>query len=407
MTKNGGSTMEKFEALEIFKRFGTPVFMFDERILKSRIEYLRRNLPQKIKLCYAVKANAFIVPCVSELVERLEICSPGEYSICKRYGVPTAKMVISGVNKTPGWIQQVIEDDLRDNGSCHAVYTIESILQGRILENAAQKSGITLSVLLRYSSGNQFGMDAIDLTEFVRTQRESYPHLLVEGIQYFSGTQRHSMKKNARELAAVCKLMDELEQTYGVRCKELEYGTGFPVSYFQGNSFEEETFLQEFSELILPLSSTRKVTLEIGRSIAASCGSYAAKVVDLKTVFGHNYAILDGGIHQLVYYGQTMAMRHPYYELYRGDRYAAPDEETVEWNLCGSLCTINDILVKELPVKGLREGDIFLFHNTGAYSITEGIALFLSRQLPKVVLIKETGETVLVRDAIETSTFNG
>ncbi len=57
-------------------------------------------------------------------------------------------------------------------------------------------------------------------------------------------------------------------------------------------------------------------------------------------------------------------------------------------------------------MKGLREGDIFLFHNTGAYSVTEGIALFLNRQLSRGVSVKENGETILVRDAIETSAFN-
>ena len=80
------------------------------------------------------------------------------------------------------------------------------------------------------------------------------------------------------------------------------------------------------------------------------------------------------------YYGQSMAMRVPtVYRLRERD-----GEETL-WNLCGSLCTVNDILVKQLPVKNLQPGDVFVFEKTGAYSVTEGMALFLSRDLPAVV----------------------
>ena len=399
--------MDKLVMKELIKKFGTPTFFFDEKILRDRIEYLRSRMPESVSLCYAVKANAFIIPYVAKLVERLEVCSPGEYDICKKYMISTSQMVISGVHKTKDYIQKIVTDDIGENGSCCAIYTIESLRHGMILEDVAREMGTTLQVLLRLSSGNQFGMDPIDIFEIAKYQIEKYPHLSVKGIQYFSGTQRRSMKKNAREIASVCEVMDRLRLDYGLKCEEFEYGTGFPVCYFQGEEFEEENFLKDFSEAFSLVASNYKVTLEIGRGIAASCGSYVTQVVDLKTVSKQNYAILDGGIHQLVYYGQTMAMRHPYYDLYSDEKqYSQTDEEIKNWNLCGSLCTTNDIVVKQLPIKGLKEGDFFVFHNTGAYSVTEGIALFLSRELPKVVLIKENGDAALVRDAVKTFTLN-
>lgn len=53
------------------------------------------------------------------------------------------------------------------------------------------------------------------------------------------------------------------------------------------------------------------MTLELGRSIAASCGTYLTRVVDVKRNKNQNYAIVDGGMHQMVYYGQSMAMQLP------------------------------------------------------------------------------------------------
>ena len=131
-------------------------------------------------------------------------------------------------------------------------------------------------------------------------------------------------------------------------------------------------------------------------------GSYLTKVVDKKTNKGQNYAILDGGIHHLVYYGQTMAMKIPVHEVY-------PEKNSdvqEHWNLMGSLCTINDFLVKQMPVKGgLDIGDVFIFKNAGAYCMTEGISLFLSRELPEVALLKNEKLT-LVREAFKTYNLN-
>ena len=69
--------------------------------------------------------------------------------------------------------------------------------------------------------------------------------------------------------------------------------------------------MEEFSALLRGMEYPGPVTLELGRSLTASCGTYLTRVVDVKTNATGNYAILDGGIHHLVYYGQSMGMRRP------------------------------------------------------------------------------------------------
>lgn len=73
------------------------------------------------------------------------------------------------------------------------------------------------------------------------------------------------------------------------------------------------------------------------------------------------------------------------------------DVEQEPWNICGSLCTINDIMVKQFPLHRPIIGDIIAFENTGAYCAAEGIALFLSRDLPAVMLLKSGCEPICVR----------
>ena len=93
-------------------------------------------------------------------------------------------------------------------------------------------------------------------------------------------------------------------------------------------------------------------------------------------------------------------MVEPHYEIY-----PRKVSEFVNYNLCGSLCTINDIIVKNVETRKLSLNDVFIFKNVGAYSSTEGISLFLSRDLPKVI-IKKDNDLILVRDTVKTSNLN-
>lgn len=56
--------------------------------------------------------------------------------------------------------------------------------------------------------------------------------------------------------------------------------------------------------------------------------------------------------------------------------------------------------------EGLAVGDELAFCNCGAYSVTEGIYLFLSRDMPRIYLV-EGGKTRLVRDTVRTDVWNG
>ncbi len=375
-------------------QYGTPLYVFDINVLRRRIAYLRNSLPG-VRLCFAVKANPFLLQELRGFADRFEVCSPGEAEICNRAHIPAAQQVISGVYKTPSVMEKMIAQ-----GNGPRLFTVESVRQFRLLSGLAEQYRKPINVLLRLTSGNQFGMEEQEIVQLVQ-EREEYPLVCIRGIQFFSGTQKTSLKRLRRELEAVDTFVCALQETCGFTVQELEFGPGFPVNYFQGQAFDEDAFLAGFSGLLAGLRCGARVTLELGRSIAASCGSYLTRVVDIKQNRGQNYAIVDGGMHQMVYYGQSMAMQHPQCRIY-----PPRSGDAENWNLCGSLCTVNDILVKQLPVAGLKCGDVFAFGNTGADCMTEGISLFLSRALPRIVLLRAEGAPLLVREALPTDRIN-
>ena len=378
---------------KIIEGENTPAYIFDINTLKKRVAYLRSKMPKDTKLCYAIKANTFIVNDVENDVDRFEVCSPGEYEICKCKNIDKEKILISGVYKTPEVIESMALNDNITN------FTIESMEQFRLITSLKNKNNLKL--MLRLTSGNQFGINEEEIEEIIKNSN-NYENIKITGIQYFSGTQKVSIKNLQRELDYVDEFIEHIKDKYNFTFEELEFGPGFPVHYFQNSEFDEDSFLSEFANMLDNMKYQGRKILEIGRSIAASCGKYITKVVDMKINKGQNYAILDGGIHHITYYGQSMAMKIPKCSVY-------PHRENIgdeKWNLFGSLCTVNDILVKQFPVNNLKIGDVFVFENTGAYCMTEGISLFLSRRLPKIIKILPNGKLETVREHLDTYKIN-
>lgn len=381
---------------KLLKENNSAFYVFDIAKLKKRIAYIRSRLPKEISLCYAVKANTFIVKEIVEEVERFEICSPGEAEICFQLGIPEHKTVISGVYKTPEVMDCLVASSARER-----IYTVESMTQFQLLRELSDKHQRTLPILLRLTNDSQFGINEMEIEDII-IHRAEYKNLKILGLQYFSGTQKTSLKKYKREIEHLDKLLCKLRDDYGYKADELEYGPGFPASYFISDAINEEEVFDGFLELLESMSYKAKVTLELGRSIVASCGRYLTHIVDIKCNKGQNYILVDGGMHHIVYFGQYMGMKQPI--LFVCGKELTIGSET--WNICGSLCSMNDIIAKQVALPDVEIGDVLCFENTGAYCMTEGISLFLSRDLPAVYLLEENGNIICVRKSFETMKLN-
>ncbi len=399
---------------------GCPFYLYDETLLSQRIETIRRALPG-IGVCFAMKAAPALAGVIKERVDRLEVCSTGEYAICFEKKVAPEKILVSGVNKSEESLRWTV-DRLRDRGS----YTIESEHHFQLLDAMAAELGSKLSCYIRLSSGNQFGVDRKTLLQLCEKVIAS-PHLELAGIHYFSGTQK-TIKRIEKELCELAAYGQELQQRLG-RELSLEYGPGLSVNCFykgqdglqqKSASAAQEAILQEAAdceeqlrELGRILEETRirevfgDITFEYGRFLAASCGFYFSRVADLKTTEGVNYAILDGGLHQITYFGSMAGMKLPYIDAIDGSTYELKqDAEKSDYLLAGSLCSANDVLVRKAALPALSIGDILRFSLAGAYCSTEGISLFLTRDLPALALLSEDHAIEPLRGHIGTGRLN-
>ena len=119
------------------------IYLIGNEFDRARIQRIKELLGDTVKLCYAMKANPFLVIPAAPYVDRFEVCSPGEYAICERACVTGKRIVLSGVNKEEADVVDVM------NKQGAGIYTVESIHQLHCLETCASKCSMQVHVILR------------------------------------------------------------------------------------------------------------------------------------------------------------------------------------------------------------------------------------------------------------------
>lgn len=399
----------------------TPYYVFDTDEFAKRAAMIRAALDckggRRIPLCFSIKANPFLLHRLPEGLDHVEVCSPGELEICIALGVKPESIIYSGVMKEKCDIERAVSYGagiLTCESIRHAALISEVMLEC-IQEGAheAEFAETKAHVILRLTSGNQFGMSLDDI-EYIILHPDEFKGITVMGIHYYSGTQK-SLRKINKDLEKIKSALTGLKEKYGFEPQLVEYGPGLCVEYFEEDWQEREIqALDEAAEVLREFAEEYPLGIEMGRFLAASCGKYYTQVKDLKSTGDANYAILDGGIHHLNYFGQRMAMQVPPIKVYAGEVSENEEKNGVEltelpdtdYTLCGSLCTVADVLVREVKLKKLELGDVLEFGHCGAYSVTEAPALFLSRQLPAIYAYSKEYGYECLREHIPAAEIN-
>ena len=393
---------EQLKEMVLQGELQTPSYFFDVENLYLHVDKMQAVTRGKVGLCYAMKANPFLISPLSKKIEKIEVCSPGELEICKKNRIAPSQIIFSGVNKTKENINAALDYGVK-------VITLESMKHWRLLKEVCDEDNYSgVEILPRLSNGLQFGMNEEEIMDIAEeTVGSSQFHFM--GIHYFSGTQKKKLVKFEEELVMLDELLQRISNGLGLQNLTLEYGAGLAVPYFEGEDFDSiyanlYALVGKIVDIQKESSVSYTAVLELGRFFAFSCGTYITKVDDVKINQTHPYIIVDGGIHQLNYYGQNMAMRVPQMELLR--KTPCENEDITTMTVCGSLCTMADVLVRKWKGSIPDENDCFLFYNAGAYSVTEAPALFLSRTLPQIYFYSAENGLSVQRPFFESYEWN-
>lgn len=384
---------------ELLPAVGTPSYIFDLDAFEKRALLVKKHFGDTVGMCFSIKANPFLLGRIPACFDKIEVCSPGELTVCERTGADMSTVIFSGVNKGFADVERAADDNV-------GTFTAESPLHLKLVSDAGVRRGKVFPLLLRVTDikgGSQFGMSEEAVFDLIR-RRDEYQGVEIVGLHYFTGTAKRKAKPIEKECDYLIALTARIKAELGFTVERIEYGTGLAVDYFSDNAdAEEEERLASVAPKLKELAEAAELTVEMGRFFAAPCGYYLTKVVDVKTNFDINYAIVDGGMNQLKYNGQLQGMQIPEI-LHLKD--SEPEGEEQPWTLCGSICTTADVLARNAVFTDLEIGDVLVFCRTGAYSCMEGISTFLSRELPVIAEYSEKEGLRILRDMLYSDRLN-
>ena len=63
------------------EKYNTPFYVFNLDEMAESFSYFKQKLGSSAGICFAIKANPFLTGRIAEMVDRIEVCSMGEFEI--------------------------------------------------------------------------------------------------------------------------------------------------------------------------------------------------------------------------------------------------------------------------------------------------------------------------------------
>lgn len=375
----------------------TPFFAYDRGRLDERIATLRRLLPERVELSYAMKANPMpaVVQHLATRVDRIDVASAGEMQHALDTVIRPERVSFAGPGKTPAEIRQAVAAGI--------IVEAESPTELRRIALAGEELGLLPSVAIRVNpdfavkgSGmrmgggpQQFGIDAEQVPAAVREFGGSVDIL---GFHVFAGSQNLNADIIAEAQTRTVDLVTDLAAHLPTPLRYLNLGGGFGIPYTdRDRPLDLQAVTANLGELVDGPIADRfpdaSPVIELGRFIVGECGVYVARVVDRKVSRGRTFLVVDGGMHHQLAasgnFGQAIRRNYP---VVVGTRLG--DVDDAEMSVVGCLCTPLDLLADgvALPADAAID-DLIVVFQQGAYGLTASPTAFLGHPAPAEILV--------------------
>jgi len=383
--------------------FGTPLFAYDESVMRRKWNLLRSTFPPRFEIYYSVKANPNLNILAFFLSQGagLEIASAGELCQAREAGCAPDRLLFAGPGKTPAELQLALTENI---GEIHA----ESMLELERIATIAADLHRTAPIAIRVNPeadaqggamrmGGKpapFGIDE-ELLDAALDFALSQPSLEFRGIHLFAGTHILDSEVLIAQYRKGLQIAKRVAGRLRKPLHSLDFGGGLGVPYFPNERPLDMAILGvglgELEREIAadPSFAGTRLVIEPGRYLIAEAGVYLARVLDVKVSRGKKFVILDGGMnHHLAAsgnLGQTIKRNFP---IAVATKWGEPDAETVE--IVGPLCTPLDMLGRAVAVPQVEVGDVMVVFQSGAYARSASPLGFLSHPTPPEVMVDRT-----------------
>ena len=367
-------------------KYGTPLYCYSFNKLKSNI-YKFKNSFKKISplICFSVKSNSNIslLKEIKKLGLGADVVSKGELFAALKAGINKKKIVFSGVGKTAEEIDYAIRKNilLINAESYNEVLVIEKIAKKRKklvnigLRLNPDTDAKTLKQISTGKSENKFGVDKNTFLKIINSLNGSN-YINVKCLSVHIGSQIMNNKPYEKMLNVVDKLLKTIDYKF----EYIDLGGGMGIKY---DNERKNLDYKKYSNSILNFKNKHKckIIFEPGRSIIGSAGVLASKVIYMKENKTKIFVILDAAMNDLIRPALYNA-RHRIIPAIKNKMRAKKILEFV-----GPICETTDKFLTERKFQNLKENDIIIICDTGAYGYSLSSNYNL-RLRPTEILIK-------------------
>lgn len=383
--------MNNKELLKIAEEFGTPTYVYDAESIKIQYEKLVGSFQKNTKFFYACKAlsNINILKYVQQLGANLDCVCINEVKLGLKAGFDPKRILF-----TPNCVDLT---EIEEAMSYKVHINIDNI---SILEQFGNKYGDSYPVFIRinphiFAGGNykistghidsKFGISIHQLRHIERIVKST--QINVEGLHMHTGSEI----KDADVFLQGLEIMFELAEHFP-NLKYLDMGSGFKIPY-QDGEIETDVLalgkkvgkaLSDFSK-----ESGKKFELwfEPGKFLVSKSGHFLVKTNVIKQTTATVFAGINSGFNHLI--------RPMFYDAYHKiENLSHPKGPERIYTVVGNICE-TDTFAWDRKITEIREGDILVFRNAGAYGF-EMSSNFNSRLKPAEVLFLN-GKAHLIR----------
>lgn len=397
--------IETVRVSELVARYGSPLFVFSERILRERIRELSEQMARRFSsfnLAWSYKTNYLDAVCRVFHSEgaQAEVVSGMELEKALHAGIAGAQITFNG----PGKSEQDLECAFREGAHVHIDHLDELVLAERVAERMGMRPNVGMRVNiseLPVPSWDRFGFNVENgsaLSAARRLQRGG--HLILDTLHCHIGTFILDPDAYRLEARSLSKLARFLESETGARIETLDLGGGFAShntlhqQYLPGEEITP-SFAQYVEKLAQGLDEgldgarVPRVVLETGRALVDDAAVLISTVLGTKRlVDGRRAVILDAGVNILP---TAWWYRH---DVYPAQAARGAPEPVVFF---GPLCMNIDVVRDGIAFPPLMAGDRVVIGHVGAYNVTQWMQFITAR--PNVVMVSARGEHAVIRRA--------
>lgn len=387
--------------------FGTPLYVYDLVTMDASVAAykgaLRTHYPAQSKITHAGKA--FLCKAIAQWTQTqdlwIDCTGEGEIAIAVAGSVPHENILVHGVNKSPADLASafqhagtIVVDNLTELGR------IEGLINGSRPNNLPDlwlrlQPGVVVQTHHSHTQTGQFdskfGMTPEELVQAVELCKSA--QLSPKGLHFHLGSHFRDPFPLAQAIELALELVKELSFS-----DEWHFspGGGWAVAYHEDElpQPDVEEYVQVIAESVTKACrrnglSLPTLHLEPGRSLVARAGVALYRVGAVKQRGDRTWLLVDGGMTD-----------NPRFAMY-GAKYSCLPVRglgravSVKVHIGGPFCESGDILIENLPMPEIKEGELIAIPVSGAYQLSMSNNYNGARR-PAVVWLEE-GKATLIR----------